>query len=164
MSEPQIARRCPTCGVSIREAALFCPQCGIALTAPPSNQEAQNPTSQTADLSRTAPLHTEPPSTIDQKFSDTVAIPPSAPVNPPPKTAVQATARARGAVSAKLQPATNLARRVEGDVVQRVHKVKEISSVVLDEAGDDPSLRFVLIAIIVFIVFLVFALLNKLIS
>jgi len=89
-------------------------------------------------------------------------------VNSPPQVAdnrpAQPVARARGAVSAKLQPATKLARRVEGDVVHRVHKVKEISSVVLDEAGDDPNLRFVLVAVIVFIVFLVFALLNKLIS
>src|SRR6185436_7719923 len=31
MTEPVIARRCPTCGASIREAALFCPQCGNPL-------------------------------------------------------------------------------------------------------------------------------------
>src|SRR6266850_4464659 len=33
MSEPEIARRCPTCGASIRESAFFCPQCGRNLPA-----------------------------------------------------------------------------------------------------------------------------------
>ena len=32
MTEPEIARRCPTCGASIREVALFCPQCGNGCT------------------------------------------------------------------------------------------------------------------------------------
>ena len=36
MSEPEIARRCASCGVSVRQRAMFCPQCGhpIALAAP----------------------------------------------------------------------------------------------------------------------------------
>lgn len=28
MSEPEIARRCITCGASVRQHAMFCPQCG----------------------------------------------------------------------------------------------------------------------------------------
>ena len=36
--------------------------------------------------------------------------------------------------------------------------------VVLDEAGYDPSLRFVLVAAILFVLFLIIVLLNKLIS
>ena len=28
MSEPEIARRCVSCGVSVRQRAVFCPQCG----------------------------------------------------------------------------------------------------------------------------------------
>jgi hypothetical protein len=28
MSEPEIARRCVACGVTVRERAMFCPQCG----------------------------------------------------------------------------------------------------------------------------------------
>lgn len=28
MSEPEIARRCKHCGVSLRQNAMFCPQCG----------------------------------------------------------------------------------------------------------------------------------------
>ena len=28
MPEPEIARRCPSCGVSLRQRAMYCPQCG----------------------------------------------------------------------------------------------------------------------------------------
>jgi uncharacterized membrane protein YvbJ len=31
MSELEISRRCPDCGVSIRERAFFCPQCGVSI-------------------------------------------------------------------------------------------------------------------------------------
>jgi hypothetical protein len=75
-----------------------------------------------------------------------------------------ASPRARGAVGARIQRATTLARDVEGDVIHRVQKVREISSVVFDEAGYDPSLRFVLVAAIVFVLFLAIVLLNKLIA
>ena len=71
---------------------------------------------------------------------------------------------ALGAVGAKIQRATSLARDVEGDVLHRARKVREISSVVLYEAGYDPSLRFVLVAAVLFVLFLVIVLLNKLIS
>ena len=57
--------------------------------------------------------------------------------------------------------ATTLARDVEGDVLHRVQKVRQISGVVLDEAGYDPSLRFVLVAAVLFVLFLVIVLLNK---
>jgi hypothetical protein len=70
----------------------------------------------------------------------------------------------RGAVGARIQRATSIARDVEGDVIYHVQKVREVSSVVLDEAGNDPGLRFVLVAVIVFVLFLVIVLLNKLIA
>ena len=28
MSEPEIARRCTACGITVRDRAMFCPQCG----------------------------------------------------------------------------------------------------------------------------------------
>jgi hypothetical protein len=64
----------------------------------------------------------------------------------------------------KIQRAGNLARDVEGDMKHRVQKVRQMSSVVLDEAGYDPSLRFVLVAAALFLLFLLIMVLNKVIG
>jgi hypothetical protein len=91
-----------------------------------------------------------------KSMADTVAIErPEATAKP------AASAGVRGAVGAKLQRATTLARDVEGDVIHRVQKVRQISGVVWDEAGNDPGLRFVLVAVVVFVLFLVIVLLNR---
>ena len=39
MSEPEIARRCTACGVTVRERAMFCPQCGNPI---PQSQATTN--------------------------------------------------------------------------------------------------------------------------
>ena len=94
-------------------------------------------------------------------MADTIAIQrPEAAPKTPAGTGVRRTV---GAVGAKLQRATTLARDVEGDMINRVQKVRQISHVVLDEAGDDPGLRFVLVAVVVFVLFLVIVVLNKVI-
>ena len=49
-------------------------------------------------------------------------------------------------------------------MVQRGQKLREMSSVVLDEASYDPSLRFVLVAAALFLLFLVMVLLNRFIG
>jgi uncharacterized Zn finger protein (UPF0148 family) len=185
MPEPEIARRCPTCGVSIREAALFCPQCGNGL---PQTKTGQSQTDVAAAAERTTSKNTTPlndserdheddssdkaeknagPAAPSDLRSDTVAIPKT---DKAAKTSATASARAavaprvRGAVGAKIQRATTLARDVEGDVKDRARKVRQISSVVLDEAGYDPSLRFVLVAVALFVLFLIIVLLNKFIT
>ncbi len=99
------------------------------------------------------------PSTTPRSLSDTVAI-----ERPEAKPKSAAGPRVRGAVGAKIQQATNLARDVEGDMKNRVQKVRKISGVVIDEAGYDPSLRFVLVAAVLFVLFLVIVLLNKFIT
>ena len=197
MTEPVIARRCPTCGASIREVALFCPQCGNALPDRSSNE------TQSADVTaveepgqkpdRQGGLSSDPDGALPDRrapgealpdgrasatdFSETVAIPrpdvqneirsmsDTLAIDNSRETAVDsARPRVRGAVGAGLQRAGTMARGVEGDVKQRARKVREISSVVLDEAAYDPSLRFVLVAVIVFALFLVIVLLNKFIT
>jgi hypothetical protein len=40
MSQPEISHRCESCGVSIREQAMFCPECGQALTQPSADSKA----------------------------------------------------------------------------------------------------------------------------
>jgi len=98
MSEPEIARRCITCGASVRQHAMFCPQCG-------------NPISEVVE---TAPAP--------------VAAPAPAP---------------------------------EGGVRGRVEKLRKVSSVVIDQAAYDPSLRFLLVAAALFLLFLILLILSK---
>ena len=118
----------------------------------------------------TAPTQSTPaPDSVNQVtqpvLRDTIALdqPKAAIVKDPAKERKVGQA-ALGAVGAKIHRATTIARDVEGDVVHRVQKVREISSVVIGEAAYDPSLRFVLVAAAIFVVFLVIVLLNKLIS
>ena len=103
MSEPEIARRCSTCGASVRQHAMFCPQCGNAISQPVA----------------TAP----------------VPAPAAAPV---------------------AEPVTH----PEG-VRARVEKLRKVSSVVIDQAAYDPSLRFLLVAAAFFLLFLILLILSK---
>lgn len=166
MPEPEIARRCPTCGASIREVALFCPQCGNAQPEADSEQ-LQTPPVSAAVLSEPPALADGLPIGADNKpfkppanagGSDTRQTPKAEPAKASKGQA------ALGAVGAKIHQATTLARDVEGDVMHRARRVRAMSSVVLDEAGYDPSLRFVLVAVVLFVLFLIIVLLNKFIT
>jgi hypothetical protein len=109
MSEPEIARRCSACGVSVRQRATFCPQCGNPIAG------------QTPDI------------------HDTIADPAPAP---------------------SLAPTEPLRHDAEG-VRGRVDKLRRVSSVVIDQAAYDPSLRFLLVAAVLFVVFIVLLILSK---
>lgn len=196
MTEPEIARRCPSCGVSIREPAFFCPQCGLGLTqnaeppetsgAPALDQTiaefAPTMTDEAAALPATVQLDEVPggAQTVPLPAADetiaiqheprseaTAAAGSDSPQAESPGVSAAATAKpvsAMGAVGAKVHRAATIAREVEGDVVHRVKRVREMSSVVLDEAAFDPSLRFVLVAAVLFLLFLLVVLLNKVIT
>ena len=114
MSEPEIARRCSSCGASVRQRAMFCPQCGNPIP------EAQAPAVTTA----TTPLI--------------------------PETVIEA---------APAPPVHD--ERVRGG---RVKKLRKVSSVVIDQAAYDPSLRFLLVAAVLFLLFLVLLILSKVIG
>jgi uncharacterized Zn finger protein (UPF0148 family) len=164
MSEPEIARRCSSCGASIREGAFFCPQCGKELAR--QLREKEKP-----DSATTAPLVDVSPEKDTSSVDGPTVHSDTAPLEPSKKEAASSPLQSPavrpaslGKVRGKIQRATTIARDVEGDVIHRVQKVREISSVVLDEAGYDPSLRFVLVAAALFGLFLLILLLNKLIG
>ena|SRR5687767_11149718 len=102
MSEIEIARRCSTCGVSLRQSATYCPQCGQKVGVDPVSE------------------------------------------NSPP------------AVPAKTGVAENVRERVE--------KIKHVSSVMIDQAAYDPSLRFLLVAAVLFVLFLILLIISKVIG
>jgi len=60
-----------------------------------------------------------------------------------------------------LHRASTVARGVIEDEVKRVEKIRQVSSVVIEEASYDPSLRFVLVALVLFIVFIILLVLSK---
>ena len=195
MSEPEIARRCQSCGASIRDLAFFCPQCGkelkttgeltqhdpnrdkpsTAVATAPLNEAPEWKEQLDANRSADKKPKVEAPKTQESKPQGPK---PQEPKPPEPtyknpadrgKGTPNPAGRAKGAPGAhafaeargKVQRATGLARNVGGDVIQRGQKLREMSSVVLDEAGYDPSLRFVLVAAVLFLLFLVIVLLNR---
>lgn len=106
MSDPEIARRCTACGVTLRQRAVFCPQCGNPITqVDTAPTEALIP-----EVAATEPLHT--------------------------------------------------ADGVRG----RVDKFRKVSSIMIDQAAYDPSLRFLLVAAGLFLLFLVLLILSKVIG
>ena len=105
MSEPEIARRCTTCGASVRQRAVFCPQCGDPIP--------------------------EPAATTTPTIPETVLDP-----TPAPKV-------------------------YDEGVRGRVEKIRKVSSVVIDQAAYDPSLRFLLVAAVMFVIFLILLILSK---
>lgn len=112
MSEPEIARRCTACGVSVRKAAMFCPQCGNPITG---HEQAEHP--------QTAPT------------------------------------RALNSPSDHATP-TGVAETVR----ERMEKIKHVSHVVIDQAAYDPSLRFLLVAAVLFVLFLILVILSKMLG
>ena len=111
MSEPEIARRCVSCGGSVRSHAMFCPQCGKAIP-------------ETAVTTTITPTDT----IVDH------ALPPTPPV------------------------------RHQDGVKGRVEKLRHVSSIVIDQAAYDPSLRFLLVAAAMFLLFLVLLIMSKVIG
>ena len=159
MSEPEIFRRCSFCGASIRDKAFFCPQCGLQLLR--QSEDETKALHDTHDIVRDVTLtEADFQARLPAEPKD-----PPAPVKPPPEVpTVKPAQRAKAEVGARIQRATDKARGVEENVGKRVQKFREISSVMIDEAGYDPSLRFVLVAAVLFILFVLIVLLNKFIG
>jgi predicted RNA-binding Zn-ribbon protein involved in translation (DUF1610 family) len=158
MPDPQIARRCRSCGASIRVRASFCPQCGKELSAKSDANRAKiagvaKPVPATPDI--TANSSSEEP-TQPSKAEKTAVTPPAGPNSPSPrKQPMQAT------VGMVHNPRPRKRPVIEEDGLNRIETFRQISSVI-DEATYDPSLRFVLVAAVLFVLFLFLLLLSEL--
>ena len=147
MSDPEIDRRCTVCGASVRPSAAFCPQCGQAI--PGQSQGDETLPEQDAHK------------TIVSRESDTVAI--AREVVPDVSETQPLTAfpvRPIETVPAS-QETTVKKAGADGAVKSRVEKLRKVSSVVIDQAAYDPSLRFILVAAGFFLLFLVLLLMSK---
>lgn len=83
--------------------------------------------------------------------------------NPVGQTAVTTTATAATDTIAEAPPP--LPPKVHEDGVRaRVERIRQVSSIVIDQAAYDPSLRFILVAAVFFILFLVLLIASKVIG
>jgi len=149
---PEILDRCKSCGVTIRERAMFCPECGKPLQ---SGDEPLVAEAATVAMDESPATPAGVPSEI---ISDTSAAPP---------------ARGKGGRASEMvrhggektretwHKASSVARGAIEDNVKRVEKIHHVSSVMFEEAHYDASLRFVLVALGLFIVFVILLVLSK---
>ena len=180
---PEISRRCLSCGASVRSEAMFCPECGQSLSqgsgdsdVPIATGEAL-PTNNPEAESNTAGALIEGESfaaIAEQKVkSKPKTFPP--PTTNPSKRGLKQPAALRTKTSAaspgheragvktreKLHRASTAARGALEENVKRVERIRHVSSVVLEEAHYDPSLRFVLVAVVVFVIVAALLVLSK---
>ncbi len=141
MSEPEIARRCVACGVSVREHAMFCPQCGNPI---PQHRAAATNISGADTIIDDAPAETR---------ADLAMTQPLTAVTPPPPVE-----------SGSTQTHPIVHRPTDHSVRGRVEHIRKVSSVMIDQAAYDPSLRFLLVAAAFFILFIVLLIASKVIG
>ena len=144
MSNPEIDRRCADCGASVRSSAVFCPQCGTPIDKVEKSIEPAIRTTAESNLAIEQPREVVPDLSETQPLISPRATPDTSRTQPL-KTPVVAPA---------------LEKNVEG----RVQRLRKASSVVLDQAAYDPSLRFILVAAALFILCLFLFLLSRILG
>jgi hypothetical protein len=179
----EISHRCPSCGAAVREAdALFCHECGRPVSLKIKNSEAaevgevsanakvDKPATEAADAAPIESPQAEPasegdsPATVTNSGPVPVAKGETASKANESETA-QPAARRGDKTRERLHRAGEVARGVTRGVIEepakRVEKIRHVSTVVIEEASYDPSLRFVLVALGLFMVFIVLLVLSK---
>ena len=174
---PEISHRCLACGASFREGALFCPECGKPLTET-ADGTSDPKASDDAPTSRLTSAPKQPADNVIASPRQSPAVPAperqtvgeaakaqQAPEDPAPKLTKQMPTDSRTAqhetARDKLHRASTATREALADNVKRVEKIRQVSTVMFEEASYDPSLRFVLVALALFIVFIVLLVLSK---
>ncbi len=163
--DPEISHRCSNCGAAIRSRAQFCAQCG--------KQVKKNKSRSNSAVSSAEPKQTK---RAEKELKTT----PLTPLKPAAEPAKESTPNVNAPAlvdtldgkhglqsvwvdekQAKKHRVKDAAREmVQENVRPRVEKLRKVSNVVLEEAAIDPSLRFVLIAALIFIVFVTVLLLS----
>lgn len=157
---PEISHRCPSCGASIRdfgERAMFCPECGKPLA---TSDEEQSPDQVQA---------TVPEQSVRNVDADTRSNPSEQKLAAGDQHQTDETTKsprserhgAREKTRETLHRASSVARGAIEDNVKRAERIHHVSTVMLEEASSDPSLRFVLVALGLFIVFVILLVISK---
>lgn len=154
---PEISHRCLSCGASVRdfgERAMFCPECGKTLTETRSEPLAQE-NLQVATENAANSDAAEPAVVPSARVAAVTEI------DPAKELVVEDRHKARERTRETLHRASSMARGAIEDNVKRVEKIHHVSTVMLEEATYDPSLRFVLVALGLFVVFVILLILSK---
>lgn len=175
--QPEISRRCSACGAAVRANATFCHQCGKPMmkSAPPGvGTTIEGPGEERAPVTDAGPENssaarqgdgagrTAPTAAPEKERAEDNGIGATVGATAEP-SAEAATGDAAG--RNRLNRARAVARgAVEERLAPRVEKLRQTSSVVLDEAADDPSVRFLLVAAALFVLFLVLLIITKLLE
>ena len=180
--QPEISHRCPSCGAAVREAdALFCSECGKPVSLKIKNSEdaeageistAKVDTSPAADIEEapvdaplTEPVPASEAPTAVPNIDRELAAKAKAPAKADESVATHPAARRGDKTRERLHRAGEVARGVTRGVIEepakRVEKIRHVSTVMIEEASYDPSLRFVLVALALFVVFIVLLVLSK---
>ncbi|MCA1643773.1 MAG: zinc ribbon domain-containing protein [Acidobacteria bacterium] len=181
--EPEIARRCQTCGASVRGAARFCPQCGQAMADGRDVAESFETTHEQESVASSSaaepvapvnvPVIENAPSAGDGARTPAENVradgrgAQTAPTKDAPPDSAPAAGEARAASAGDARAAGRVRRATAavgaglGESVRpRVEKLREASVVVFDEAAEDPGMRFVVIAALLFVVALLILLFS----
>ena len=208
MFEPEIDRRCVTCGASVRQQSAFCPQCGQMLDTREGQEEESDgstpkPPIAEWDQTEAESIEAQPGEPVDtdgNEESQRVAAA-SSPMHEASSVAEPAIVRKHDGTEGTAPTASTHANDDERDayktqplfsstthsnatvtdlpdmnvrrlgdsrpqgkerkVLARVDKIRKVSSVMIDQAAYDPSLRFLLVAGALFIVFVILMILSK---
>ena len=207
MTEPEIDRRCLSCGATVRQHAAFCPQCGQMIDKHDSEHDesdSSQPKPQIVEWDQAHATHVEAEPS-DQLASDededrnesrhdkaarssreTLIArndeehDGTEPVSSDGRGVTVHDSQA-GYATQPLIANTNLSntaitdlpdpnlrrpgdvppRRKDGPVLARVDKIRKVSSVMIDQAAYDPSLRFLLVAGALFVIFVILMIVSK---
>jgi len=188
--QPEISKRCLSCGASVRAQAMFCPECGQPLSqagnlektvasdagvfspelerGSKKQNETQSPAgSGTAAIATSSGAETAGGDNSSRRSAERQSQD-SEDSGRKRETAAKETVasaiieRPRTAKAREtLHRASTVAKEALEDNVKRVERIRQVSSVVLEEAHYDPSLRFVLVALAVFLIFVILLVLSK---
>ena len=180
--EPEISRRCPSCGASIRVVGAFCPQCGKPVPQSKTVSEPAGTSERTSEIpsSETATINLSGAPTADladdhdlPDIGKTLPLDPrmyDEPSHVAPSTAALASAKTEILPRTRAVPRNAMGRAraagetLGGNVKQSVGKLRDISSIVAEEASYDPSFRFLIVAAVLFILFLVIVIISEVIT
>ncbi len=189
MSQPEISRRCLSCGASVRAGARFCPQCGEAMKD--DGQQAAASENQTTDVTGRgaapeAPSRREVATAFESWKEEARQTPPASSSSTSASATSSSTTSALSSSSAARREGvdesagiSNVSATAEGgavvgveakrrragavvkeNIMPRVERMREEALVVLEETPDDAGLRFVAAAVVLFLLFLLFLFLS----